>query len=220
VELIEGLKSRRSIRGFKPDPIDHATIAQILEVAGRSPSYTNTQPWEVAVVTGAKRDALSKILHDLAESGAPVSSDVPNPTSWPQAAAERSKTHNINRFKALGIGREETSRRNELRLENFKFFNAPCVMFIFMDEGCGTWSTMDMGSFINTLTLAALGHGLGSCLQASLANYPDAVREFLGVPPSKKLLVGMSLGVPNLDAPLNAYHSTRMAVSDFVTWYE
>lgn len=220
MELIEGLNSRRSIRGFKPEPIAHATIAEILQVAGRSPSYTNTQPWEVAVVTGAKRDALSQILYDLAAKGTPSNADIPAPTTWPAAAAERSKVHNINRFKALGIGREDTAKRDELRLGNFKFFNAPCAMFIFMDEGCGPWSTMDMGSFIHALTLAAVGKGLGACLQASLANYPDAVREFLGIPASKKLLVGMSLGVPDLEAPLNAYRSSRMSLDEFVTWYE
>lgn len=220
MELIEGLCSRRSIRGFKPDPIDHATIGEILQVAGRSPSYTNTQPWEVAVVTGTKRDALSQILYDLAANGTPSNADMPAPATWPAAAAERSKIHNANRFKTLGIGREDTAKRDALRLGNFQFFDAPCAMFIFMDEGCGPWSTMDVGGFIHALTLAALGKGLGTCLQASLANYPDAVRSFLGVPASKKLLVGMSLGIPDLQAPLNAYHSSRMSINEFVTWHE
>jgi nitroreductase len=65
-----------------------------------------------------------------------------------------------------------------------------------------------------------MGHGLGTCLQASLANYPDAIRASLGIPASKKLLVGLSIGVPDLEAPLNAYRSARMPIEDFVTWFD
>jgi nitroreductase len=220
MDLIEGLTHRRSIRGFRPDPIKRAVIEDILTVAARSPSYTNTQPWEVAVVTGQKRDALSHMLYDLAAAGTPSNADVPAPKTWPEAAGERSKIHNINRFKALGIGRDDAARRDEMRLQNFKFFGAPCVFFIFMDEGCGPWSTMDMGGFTHAITLAAQAHGLGTCLQASLTHYPDVVRSFLDIPATKQLLVGMSIGVPDLNAPLNAYHSARMAVTDFVQWYD
>ncbi len=220
MDLLQGLKTRRSVRGFKADPVSHEVLEDILQLAGRSPSFTNTQPWEVAVVTGQKRDDLSALLFDLASSGAAMTPDVPSPTDWPEGAANRSKTHNANRFAALGIGRDDTAKRNELRLENYRFFGAPCVLLIFMDEGFGPWSTMDMGGFTHAITLAALGHGLGTCLQASLTYYPDAVRNFLNIAPSKKLLVGMSLGVPDETAPLNAYHSARMQTNEFVSWYE
>jgi nitroreductase len=218
--MLDGLRARRSIRGFKPDSISHETIERILQLAARSPSFTNTQPWEVAVVMGKKRDALSDILYQLAAQGAAVTPDMPTPQTWPNAAAERSKTHNINRFKALGVGREDTERRNELRLENYRFFGAPVVFFIFMDEGFGPWSTMDMGGFTHALALAAIGHGIGTCMQASLTYYPDAVRDYLGIEPAKKLMVGMSVGVPDLDAPLNAYESVRMQTHEFVQWFE
>lgn len=220
MDLLQGLKSRRSIRGFKPEAVQREVIEDILQIAGRSPSYTNTQPWEVAVVTGQKRDDLSTLLYEVATNGTPMTPDVPAPASWPEGAANRSKTHNINRFKALGVGRDDTARRNELRLENYRFFGAPCVLLIFMDEGFGPWSTMDMGGFTHAITLAALGHGLGTCLQASLTYYPDPVRQFLGIDASKKLLVGMSLGVPDYDAPLNAYESARMDTTEFVHWYD
>lgn len=220
MDLLQGLNSRRSVRGFKSDAVSKKTVEDILATAGRSPSYTNTQPWEVVAVTGKKRDELSALLYELASNGAPMTPDVPTPKTWPDEAANRSKTHNINRFKALGIGRDDTDKRDALRLENYRFFGAPWVLLVFMDEGYGPWSTMDMGGFTHAITLAALGHGLGTCLQASLTYYPDAVREFLGIPSSKKLLVGMSLGVPDENAPLNAYKSARMEATDFVKWYE
>ncbi|NDY84330.1 nitroreductase [Orrella sp. NBD-18] len=219
MKLIEGLETRTSIRGFKPTPVSKETIKKILHAASRSPSYTNSQPWEVAVVTGAKRDELSKILYDLAASGAKSNADVPAPKSWPEAIDSRTKVHGAKRFEALGVGRDDTARRNELRLQNFKFFDAPCAMFIFMDKSLGPWSTMDMGIFIHGLTLAAHGLGLGTCLQASLANYPDAVRSALNIPDNLQLVVGMSLGYPDHDADLNKYKSTRVDVDSFTRWY-
>lgn len=219
MELLQALESRRSTRGFKPTPITQDTIRTILHAAGRSPSYTNSQPWEVAVVMGQKRDALSRILYELAEAGTPSNADEPAPTNWPMAIAQRAKEHGARRFEALGVGRDDIGRRNEFRLMNFKFFDAPCVIFIFMDESLGPWSTMDMGIFIQSLSLAAQGMGLATCMQASLANYPDAVREFLDMPSSKKLLVGISLGAPDEDAPLNIYRSERQEVDAFTRWY-
>ena len=220
MNVLEAIASRRSIRGFKPDPVPRETLQKIVELAGRSASFTNTQPWEVAIVTGATRDILSAKLHEAASNGIAGHSQVPYPKTWPEAAAQRSKTHNIKRFEALGIARDDTERREALRLSNFKFFGAPCVMFIFMDEELGPWSTMDMGIFLQSLSLAAVGHGLGTCFQASLANYPEIVKETLGISSNKKLLVGLSLGHPDLDAPLNSYHSSRMPLAEFTSWHD
>jgi len=219
MELLQGIESRRSIRGFKNTPVSEDTIRKILHAASRSPSYTNTQPWEVAVVTGKKRDELSKILYDLADSGVPGKPDMPTPTNWPPELERRAKEHGARRFSALEIGREDAKLRKELRLTNFQFFGAPCALFLFMDSTLGPWSTFDMGLFAQSLGLAAHDLGLGICLQAALANYPDAVRESLDLPKTKKLVVGVSLGYPDPDAKLNAYRSTRMSVNDFVRWW-
>jgi len=220
IALVQALQNRRSVRGFKPDPVEPAVINEILALANRSPSFTNAQPWEVAVVTGKTRDTLSKTLLELATSNAESNPDLASPMSWPPAIAARTKTHNINRFKHLGIGREDTEKRAQMRLKNYQFFDAPVALFIFKDEGCGEWSTMDIGGFTQSIALAAQAYGLGTCMQASLTYYPDAVRTALDIPANKKLLVGMSMGVPDFEAPLNAYHSTRMELNEFVRWYD
>jgi len=218
MELLQGIETRKSIRGFKSTPIAEDTIRNILQLAGRSPSYTNTQPWEVAVVMGKKRDELSKILYDLANSGAPSNPDTPTPANWPPELGNRAKEHGTRRFNSLGLARDDAALRNELRLMNFQFFGAPCALFLFMDSTLGPWSTLDMGLFTQTLALAAHGAGLGTCLQASLANYPDAVRDFLGLAQTRKLVLGISLGYPDTEAKLNTYQSTRVNVDDFVKW--
>lgn len=123
-----------------------------------------------------------------------------------------------HRFKSLEVARDDAATRKELRMMNYRFFGAPCAMFLFMDKSLGPWSTLDMGLFTQTLALAAHGMGLGTCLQASLAHYPNAVRSFLGLPESKALVLGLSLGYPDPGAKLNAYRSARKGLDEFVSW--
>jgi nitroreductase len=207
------------VRGFKSNPIPEASLRQVLELARCSPSYTNTQPWEVAVLTGAKCDQIGKALHALAEAGVAGRPDVISPTQWPADLERRAGEHNARRFKVLAIERDDSVARNGLRLMNYQFFGAPCVLFLWLDKSLSEWSTFDLGLFTQTLALAAHGLGLGTCLQASLTHYPDVVRDLLGVPDSKRLMLGMSIGYPDPDAKLNSYQSSRAGLEEFVRWY-
>lgn len=219
MELLEGIETRRSIRGFKPTPIPEETMGKILKAASNSPSYTNTQPWEVVVVSGKKKEELSKILYELASAKVATSPDLPIPTSWPPEMEKRSGEHGARRLRALGVEREDEQKREELRLMNYKFYGAPCVLFLFMDSSLGSWSIFDMGLFAQNLILAAHSFGVESCLQASVTNYADTIREFLGVPEVKKLVIGVSIGYPDMEAKLNTYRSIKISSEEFVRWY-
>jgi nitroreductase len=219
MELLQGIETRHSVRGFLPTPIPEPTLRRVLEAASRSPSYTNTQPWEVAVVAGRKRDELSTILDGLVRAGTLGHADLPVPKQWPAALAERAARHHAARFAALGVERDDAAARSDLRARNFRFFNSPCVLLLFMDASLGPWSTLDMGMFAQSLALAAHAVGLGTCLQASVAGYPDAIRTFLGLTDSKKLMLAISIGYPDPDAALNHYCSARKGLEEFVTWY-
>ena len=97
MELIEGIETRRSIRAFKDTPIQEETLNKILAAASHSPSYTNTQPWEVAVVSGKKKDELSKVIFNLAKANAPTNPDLPIPKDWPEEHKARSGEHGARR---------------------------------------------------------------------------------------------------------------------------
>lgn len=219
MELLEGIETRKSFRAFKPTPIPQETMAKILKAASKSPSYTNTQPWEVAVVSGKKKEELSGILYGLTKSKVTQNPDLPLPPIWPSELDKRAKEHGARRFKAIGIEREDAQQREEMRLRNFEFYGAPCVLFLFMDNTLTSWSIFDMGLFAQSILLAAHSFGVGSCLQASLTNYPDAVREFLGIPKTKQLVLGISIGYPDIEARINTYQSTRISPDDFVQWH-
>ncbi len=219
MELSDGIRTRQSVRGFKSTAIPEATLRQVLELARCSPSYTNTQPWELSVVSGAMRDQLGRKLYELAEAGVPSRSDVAIPAQWPLTQQTRTAEHQARRFAVLGIARDDSVGRNNLRLLNYQFFGAPCVLLLWLDRTLSEWSTFDLGLFTQTLSLAAHGHGLGTCLQASLTHYPDVVRELLGVAPDKRLMLGLSIGYPDPTAKLNSYRSARVEVDEFARWY-
>jgi nitroreductase len=219
MNIIEAIENRRSIRAFKPDPIPDDVLKKILMAAGSSPSYTNTQPWEVAVVSGKKRDELSRELYETASSDAPIAPDIPKPLIWPVELDKRAKEHSERRFKILGVGREDIEKRKNLRLLNFKFYGAPSVLFVFMDESLSEWSIMDIGMFAQTIMLSALEYGLGTCPQAALTDYPHIVKRHLNIPASKRLALGISIGYPDNDALINTYRSLRAEIDEFVKWY-
>lgn len=219
MELLEGIESRKSIRAFKSEPIPRDKIMRILEAATRSPSFTNTQPWEVAVVSGKKNDELSRILYQLAESETKANPDLPFPQGWPLELEKRSKEHGARRFESLGIERDNVQQRKELRLQNFKFYGAPAVLFLLLDRKLTSWSVFDLGLFSQSIALAAHSMGLGTCLQASVTGYPDAIRNFLEVSESKMIVLCIAIGYPDSEAPINNYQSTRTTLKEFVNWY-
>jgi nitroreductase len=219
MEILEGIKTRRSIRAFKPKSITRGVMKKILQAVSNSPSYTNTQPWEVVVVTGKKKNELGRKLLELARAKAPTSPDLPMPKGWPLALEERSRRHGARRLSALGVVRDDEEGREKLRLMNFEFYGAPCAVFLFIEGSLGEWSIFDMGLFAQNLILAAHSLGVESCLQASVTNYSPEIKKFLGIPESRKLVICISLGYPDEKAKLNIYRSLKQKPDEFTKWY-
>lgn len=220
METLDAIQSRKSVRAFKPDPIPAPILDRILRAASASPSYTNSQPWEVAVVSGRKRDELAERLSGLAKAKAPAVRDLAEPKNWPAAIDGRVHEHGARRLAALGVARDDAAGREKLRLGNFSFYGAPCAVFLFMDASLGEWSIFDMGLFAQNLILAAHSLGVGSCLQASVTGYAPEIKKFLGLGEDKKLIIGISLGYEDDKAALNSYRSVKLAPDAFTRRYE
>jgi nitroreductase len=220
METLKAIETRRSIRAFKPNPIPDDVLNKILQAASTSPSYTNTQPWEVIVVSGKKKNELAEKLLSLAKVKAPTCPDLPIPKGWPVSMDERSREHGARRLNTLGLARDDNAGREQLRLMNFEFYGAPCAILLFMDGSLGEWSIFDMGLFTQNLILAAHSLGVESCLQASVTNYAPETKKFLGVAESKKLVVCISLGYPDEKAVLNTYRSIKQKPDEFTCRYE
>jgi nitroreductase len=220
MDVIEGIETRRSIRAFRDTPIPQETLNKILKAAANSPSYTNTQPWEVAVVCGEKKEELRSILYELASKKADTHPDLPMPQGWPPEHEARLREHGKRRLAVLGVERDDEAERAKLNLMNFEFYGGPCAIFLFMDGSLTEWSIFDMGLFSQNLILAAHSFGVESCLQASVTRYAREIKNFLGLPESKKLVICISLGYPDTEATLNAYRAIKQKPEEFTKWYK
>ena len=133
MDLIEGIESRRSCRAYKPDPVPENIIRKILEAAKWSPSFSDSQPWEAAVVTGKKKDELIDVLAGLAESGGRPKLELPVPSPWPPQIAERMKEHHAHH--SAFLGRRPGEERSSPGRRRPDFYGAPCAVYLFMERG-------------------------------------------------------------------------------------
>ncbi len=220
MEAYENIMTRHSVRAFRTDPIKDEIMQKILEAAKNSPSYQNTQPWEMVAVSGKKKEELSRKLIDLVKADAPTAPDIPLPSEWPPELEKRTREHGARRLKTLGIAREDREGRERLNLMNYEFYGAPCAVFLFMNGKLGEWSLFDMGLFTQNLILAAHSFGVGSCIQASVVKYAAEIKEFLQISHEEKLVVCISMGYAEPDARINTYVSLKKEAEDFITRYE
>ncbi len=219
MEFQECIAGRRSIRAFTARKVSRKTIQKILDVAHRSPSYMNTQPWEVFVASGPKKEALAKALYKEASSGAAPRADLPSPKEWPEALTRRFMEHRTRRFKFLGIDPSDQQKVRESQLRNFEFYGAPCVMFMGFDKSLTPWSIFDLGVFTGSLLLAIHDLGLGAVPQAASMAYPDIVKKALNIPSSMNVILSVAVGYPDKKALINQYQSQRKGQDDFVYWH-
>jgi nitroreductase len=220
MDFYQVLEGRSSIRAFLPKPVDEGLLEKILLAAGYSPSYMNTQPWEVFVVMGKKKEELCAGLSLAAQEDEPKRPDFPLPTAWPEALEKRLSAHRRNRFAALRV---DTSDQKKLRagyLRNFQLYGAPCGVFVGLDQTLTSWSMFDSGLFVHGFLMALHAEGLGGCPQAMLTIYPDIIRKHLRIPDNIKIAMGISVGYPDYDSPLNSYRSQRKDINEFVRWFD
>jgi nitroreductase len=219
MDFFQCVEGRKSNRAFLPREVDKGILEKILKAANRSPSYRNSQPWEVFVAAGNKKEALAKRLCDASNSGTAPTPDLPSPKEWPEAMTRRMKEHNLLRFEAMGIDPEDEGKIREFQSRNLKFYDAPCVIVIGMDKTLSSWSVFDLGLFVQSILLGLEAEGLGSCVQASVTRYAAIIRNELEISDTISLILAVSLGYPDPEAPANRYHSKRREINEFVRWY-
>jgi len=220
MDAIECIKTRMSIRGFKPHPVPMEILTTIVETAKWSPSYKNTQPWEVVIISGKKKEELSKILLEELEKNTKPSPDIPEPQSWPPAIEARITALLKKRSELTGVDMFSPEALKRAKIANFQFYGAPHGIFLFQDSSLPTWSIFDMGLFAQSLMLAAHAYGLGTVPQAFVTDYAQHVKDFLGIPETKKLVLGMSAGYPDLESPVNKFRTDRVETAQIVRFIE
>ena len=218
MELEQAVLGRRSIRAFRPDPVPLAVLRELVDVARWTPSGLNTQPWEFTVVGG---DVLQKLRSRLRETAAvdPVGKpEIGQPTNLSERFKARRLALGNATLQALGIAPEDKVKKDEYFLRNISFFDAPHVIVLTMERCFTEREAMEMGAVAVTLMLLAHGRGLGTCPQWAPLRYAWIFHEVLGIPGTKRVMLAIPIGYPNLDAPVNRYTRTRVSPDELLRW--
>lgn len=221
----DAIASRFSCRAFLRDkPVPRATVEEILEVARRAPSGTNTQPWRVYVLQDKARDTLVEkvcaahdaVYHDptLAEKEA---YDY-YPEKWVSPYIDRRRENGWSLYGLLGIAKGEKEKMHAQHQRNFRFFDAPVGLMFTIERIMGRGSLMDYGMFLQNIMLAARARGLHTCPQAAWNNFAKVILPHIGAGENEMLVCGMSLGYADLDAPVNTFHTPREEPATFTRW--
>jgi nitroreductase len=214
------ITSRRSIRGFLGTPVPLDTVRHLLAVASRAPSGSNIQPWKAHAVTGAALKRLTDALSAAHFGGEPEKREYEYyPVNWRSPYLERRRKVGWQLYELTGVGRGDREASLRQRGKNYVFFGAPVGLLFTIDRDMEMGSWLDFGMFLQNIMVAARGHGLDTCPQAAIANYPDIVRDQLGIPDAEMIVCGMALGHADQNEPANALVSEREPVDAFTTFH-
>ena len=229
------LRSRRSIRDFSEREVPAELVAAILDDARWAPSWSNTQPYRIAIAGGTLKDRLKeqllarfdaatklqagglpgKLAAFLTRSKALPDGDFDTRFEYPAELVPRRRATGFGLYATLGIAREDNAARHRQMRRNWEFFGAPVVLFVFVRRELGAYSVLDAGIFLQSLMLSAHARGLGTCAEGALGTWAGPVREAFAVPPAYKLLCGLALGWPSGHV-VNAYNPGRADVAEML----
>ena len=216
--LARTLDSRWTCRSFLPDQVPPETMERLLGTAQRTPSWCNTQPWQIVVTGGASTDRFRKALVEHVESGAIPEPDIAFPTRYAGAYQQRRRECGMQLYQAVGVPKEDMAGRARQMLRNFELFDAPHVAIVHTEAELGTYGAVDCGLWIDSFLLGAQALGLGAAPQAALATYSPFVRSYFDIPDTRLVVAGISFGYPDQDAAVNTFRTTRVDLGDVVDW--
>ena len=221
MNVLEALQKRKSVRAFLDKQVEKDTIKTILENAKCAPSGVNMQPWTVCVVSGNKKKDIETKVIEAFESGNKAKMDYNYyPLQWDEPYKSRRKETGLLMYQTLGIGREDKEKQIAQWKANYRAFDAPVVLYFFIDSALEKGSYLDYGMFLQSIMLAATDLGVGSCPQAALAEFPAIVKKELDIAEDKVLLCGIALGYEDTSAPINNYRTERILLEEFVSFYD
>jgi nitroreductase len=218
------ITSRRSVRAFLPDPVPRETVERILEVAARAPSGTNTQPWQVVVLTGEAKAALTRRIQaaydDPAQRATHTDEYAYYPIEWRSPYIDRRRKVGWDLYGLLGIGKADKEAMHAQHGRNYAFFDAPVGLIFTIDRILQQGSWLDYGMFLQNVMVAARARGLDTCPQQAFAQYHRIIESHLQLPPERMVVCGMSLGRADRTARVNTLHTERAAVAEFARFVE
>ena len=214
-DLEEAINERRSTRMFLRDKlVPPDLVYEALTLAMRAPSNSNIQPWHLVLASGPARDRLVEALLEVAAVESP---SVP---VLPEAFANMRRDLGALVYGAMGVSRHDSEGRRIAVLRNWEFFRAPLAGIVCMHRDLDHVDALGVGMFVQTLLLALTARGLGTCVQVSIAGYPDVVREQLNIGEDMRILCGLAIGYPDPAFPGNTIRVPRNPVEKNVVFVD
>ncbi|MEZ4527472.1 MAG: nitroreductase [Desulfobacterales bacterium] len=220
MDIFEAIKKRKSVRDFKADPVPQSVIREILETACRAPSAMNTQPWEFTVMTGEVLKSVKQAVLEKFRAGEKPHSEH-CVAGWPSESVYRQRQVELAKkiFQLMEIKREDADKRVQWMERGLGYFNAPAAIIVCADRMLAEGSPIfDLGAVTQTICLAALHCGLGTCIQDQGVMYPEVLRKFCHIPETKKIVIAVAIGYPNWNFPANRLETAREPADAVTTW--
>jgi nitroreductase len=206
----EALKSRRSMRAYLPKPVEREKMLEILEAAVYTPSWANSQPWEVFVAEGETLKRIKAGYADCYTKAVKASPEIPFPHEWTEAAKNRTMGLRPDMVRDCGAAADQFGVLNQ------KMFDAPAVVFICKDKLLGNWSLYDIGAYTQSFMLAAYENGLGTIPAITTALYPEVLRRELLIPDNLEVVIGIAVGYTDDTNAINNFRSARSPLKETV----
>lgn len=220
MEFADVVQGRRSIRGFKPDPVPQKVLEEVIALAIRAPSSMNTQPWHLYVVTGEPMDQIRKENTERNLAGVPPSREIRSHGAYEGVHRQRQIDIAVQLFQAMGIERHDAERRQDWVLRGFRQFDAPVSVVVTYDKDLegGDIAQFDCGAVVNGLVLAGWSKGLGAVINSQGIMQSPVVRKHAGIPDDQVIMICVAMGYPDDDFPANHVVSQRRPVAEVATF--
>ncbi|MBC8459669.1 MAG: nitroreductase [Deltaproteobacteria bacterium] len=215
MELWQAIRERKSIRAYKRDPIPKETLEEILRLTIHAPSAINLQPWELIVVTGEEKERLGRKLIK-AYSEKQISCSPENVKPLPETYRQRgiASSESMEPYlKQIGVSFKQFTNEGSCN-----FYGAPVAIIICLDDSFSKARMVDIGVALGYLVLTAHDFGLATCPIGLITAYEDEIKDLLNIPENKNVIIGIALGYPDWENPVNRYKSPRENLDKLVRW--
>jgi nitroreductase len=226
--VTEAIEGRFSARAFQSRMPSREILREILRLASRAPSGTNTQPWKVYVVQGKVRDELVQkvcAVHNQSRENPAILESYKEaydyyPREWISPYIDRRRENGWSLYGLLDIAKGEREKMHQQQPRNYGFFDAPVGIFVTIDKIMGQGSLLDTGMFLQNLMLAAREKGLHTCAQAAWNPFASIVLPILKAGDNETLVCGVSIGYADSTNKVNSFHTPREEVESFTIWVD
>ena len=219
MDIHESVRNRRSIRKFLDKPVPQKTLQELVSNALWSPSWGNTQPWEFILATGEPLERFKKANRSALLSGKKPTPEIPMPSAWPNVMKARYVHIGRSVLDAQSIDRKDMDGRLKYYGDMFSLFGAQALLLLMLDKNLLIeYAMLDIGLFLQTFMLLTHARGLGSIALAASVNYPGILRDHFPIPIDRRIVMGVAVGWPDPNAPVNQFQRKRAAFDDCGIW--